>query len=254
MSSGVIQWSVGRSGSTLIRRVLEYLLGDVDYQHPRDVPMAHLVHRHPDLMLHEGYNPFAGLDSKIFGDLHDDGYSSSGWLAAAKKMVCTVRHPIDILASLLRINDEDIEELLEIDMLSDYANKLSYSHLNFWNRIEVQAKDNVLILKYESFWNNFDYIFDKLENFFQFKIPEQDKKNIEDKFCIKSHLKIQKKIEGSHSKNENLFDTRDKESHIHGGHIANPQPGDARSIFDGDRILFLENTFKEYIQNWESVE
>ena len=215
--------------------------------------MASLMHMHPDTWCHEGYNPFASFLPKIFGDLYDGGYSSSGWLEERKKMVCTVRHPIDILASLLRIHDEDIEEL-EIDTLSDFTDRLSYSHLNFWNRIESQAKDNALILKYESFWNNFDYIFDKLENFFQFKIPERDKKNIEDKFCIKSHLKIQKKIEDSYSKNENLFHTRDKESYIHGGHIANPQPGDARSIFDGDRILFLENTFKEYIQNWESVE
>lgn len=72
------------------------------------------------------------------------------------------------------------------------------------------AKDKVLILNYENFFNNFDYLHDKIEKYFNIKISNEKRKILEKLCSIETNKKRQKR-----------FDTFEKygKHGIHGNHI-----------------------------------
>lgn len=82
-------------------------------------------------------------------------------------------------------------------------------------RIQSNLKDKytpeTLVLYYEKFYNNYDYIYDKLEPFLNITIDEKKRKKITSKVDIEATKKIQKQFE--------TFDKMTGE-HVHGHHIS----------------------------------
>ena len=110
-----------------------------------------------------------------------------------------------------------------------------------------------LKLKYEKFWNNYDYVFDELERFFNnrstfaipVKISKKKRSNIK-KICgIKNTKKIQNTLD--------CFDNVDEKTKIHGNHIGTPEPYNYKKILTDTQIKFLKHRLHNAIQEWKEL-
>lgn len=165
-------YSVGRSGSTLIRQVVEELFPNADVLSSHDT-------------------------------VNED-----------TKLIIVYRDFRDVLVSHWRVHED-----IDLDMLKNGYKAPEYELDKYINtilkRIEtglnvLAKRSNVLLLKYELFYNNFNYIFDKIEKHFDVNITEENREQIEKKYNIQSNKKRQQKF-------SSFKDWDDKG--IHGLHI-----------------------------------
>ncbi|MCP4088658.1 MAG: hypothetical protein GY746_02540 [Gammaproteobacteria bacterium] len=125
--------------------------------------------------------------------------------------VVTYRHPLDCIASSIqRYQQQSTDEVLDehIRILGRHG---------IWDVLQIKDDSNVLMLRYEEFNNNYDYIYDHLELFFNIKIKLSKRDEITASFQID---KIEKLTE-----DYNSFMEYDPESHWHGLHISNKFKG-----------------------------
>lgn len=123
-------------------------------------------------------------------------------------IIVTVRNPLDSISSILRVNEE---KSLNSTIITEYINYF-VNDAGIKDVLEIANKDNVLILKYEEFQNDFEYIFEKLEKFFSIEIKIELRNEIIHEFNID-------KVKEKQSNLKN-FSQYDKISHIHGNHIS----------------------------------
>ena len=177
----IIQFSPPRTGSTLVYNFLRELFPE------RKVSKTHkLPHRH--------------LDSASRADI-----------------ICTVRHPLDTIASrILRHDPEFSDESIE---------RVSGRRGEFEFLAEIRNDPRVLILRYERFVNNFDFAFDGIEGHFGIEITQQSRTRLSQAYSI----------EAVRSKADKLgaFKNYDPVDHIHGQHISRfgGRPGYYREVF-----------------------
>lgn len=187
----VIQFSPGRSGSTLVWNLLREL----------------------------GCNPMK---------THMLHYSAN------TKIVSTIRDPRDMLKSRLLITEKEINKNLidqEIKLMIQYG---------LGTLADIFMKPNVLLLQYERFFNDYNYIFDSLEQFLQLEINETKRKELIEKYDRTQMKKI--------SQNYKHFSKYDKHTHIHGNHISNSYgPGGWEDIIPKEYHTYINDTLKKYI-------
>jgi len=156
------------------------------------------------------------------------------------KVVATYRHPLDCIASsIIRYGksptDDEIQRQLEI-----FNQPLR-------NLITANKMDNILLLRYEEFVNDFDYIFDHFELFFKIKIQPEKRKALISEYKIES---VQKKLKGGG------FEALDKKTQLHGNHISKFKgaSGYYNDFFNDEQIDFLKKSYFEVINefNYES--
>ena len=140
------------------------------------------------------------------------------------KVVSTVRDPRDTLCSYMTIwyhlwsNTGSITKKMldeSIDFLRGYNG-------GFNDFIELCDINDNLVLRYELFWNDYDYIFTNLEDFFNITFSEETKTKIRNTTKRSVNKSIQKKLKKSGN--------YDFETHIHGGHIFLSEPGYSNKI------------------------
>lgn len=121
-------------------------------------------------------------------------------------IVATVRHPLDAIASVCRVGGIEI---------SDQG--LSKATRDFFENgaddlIRIKDRPNVLLLRYELFINDFDYIFTKLEQFFKLNISSVERSRLAKKYSIENAKKIAARFD--------RFSEWDLETQIHGNHLS----------------------------------
>ena len=152
----IIQYSVPRTGSTLVRRILDYVFKG---------EFTNTVSRHPPL----------------------------GEINANDVLIVTCRHPIDVFVSIARtggaseIDDGTLDHYLpqlewqyrqyDYDMLKNKGDKLKLKYEKFWNN-------------YDYIFDSLEKFFDSSLNF-KFKIESRHRKHISDICGIKNTKKIQ---------------------------------------------------------------
>ncbi|MEM8777522.1 MAG: hypothetical protein AAGF26_01355 [Cyanobacteria bacterium P01_G01_bin.49] len=150
-------------------------------------------------------------------------------------IVVTYRHPLDSIASSIQryglpLTDKVIEEqILELD-----SNGV-------WDVLNLKGKPNVLMLRYEDFSNNFNFIYSELESFFGIEISQEKKELIKDKYKIEA---VERMIESKES-----FDDFDPVTHLHGKHISKykGQPGYYLNFFKSSQVDYLEDIYRKYL-------
>lgn len=144
--------------------------------------------------------------------------------------VVTYRNPIDTIASMLLVKKLEITH----DNINKMITEVDLSQPS--ELIALSQKNNVLTLKYEDFYRNFDYIFDNLEDFFRIDISSDSRKTISDKLNINEVFK--------HTKNIGSFSEYDERTLFHGEHISEYKG----QIDYGSEILSTEmkNVIKEH--------
>jgi len=101
-------------------------------------------------------------------------------------------------------------------------------HLEDLEKIKKEYSGPVLVLQYEQFWNDYDYIFSNFEDFFNITLTEETKteiKNATNRSVTKSRQETLKGV-----------DAHDIETHIHGGHVFLAEPGYSKKVL-GEKNL-----------------
>lgn len=151
-------------------------------------------------------------------------------------MVATVRHPYDSIASLCRVKGLSIDDKVVRDAAQE-----------FWNNgasdiLIIRERPNVLILHYEKFIADYDYIYSRFEEFFSIRIDEALRAELTQKYNLKSARKIA---------DANLsFENSDSETKIHGQHISDnaERIGYAKDMFTGPQLAYLNEFCAEYMR------
>lgn len=123
--------------------------------------------------------------------------------------VFTMRNPVEACMSHYRVCCSDQNAILPLKILDEIL-KMQVNSLRYLNKL-ISKNKKVLVLKYESFVDNFDSLFESIENSFRINI------SLTDKDIIKSALNkenVSKHIEGFSS-----FSQYDELSLFHGLHI-----------------------------------
>ena len=147
--------------------------------------------------------------------------------------VITYRHPYDSIASLF-LKDKIIptEKTME-DAIIEFRE-------GGWNDFFNQFNSKkILFLRYEDFCNNFDYMLDSLEDYFDIKISKKKRFKLKAKYEISN---VKKKIEKFKD-----FSEYDDVSHFHGNHISkfSGSSNTYKKIFTSNQIKILDKYFGE---------
>jgi hypothetical protein len=97
------------------------------------------------------------------------------------------------------------------------------------------------MLKYEKFLNDYDYIFDEFESFFQIKISSELRNSLTEKYKIEN---VEKKFKGG------SFAEFDKKTQLHGNHISKFKgaSGYYKTFFSSEQIDYLSKMYFEVIK------
>ncbi len=147
--------------------------------------------------------------------------------------VVTYRDFRDSLLSALVIWDKEFSIKNITEMYNNYVGLII--HLRKYKNIK-----NVLLLKYELFYNNYDYIFDNIEKYFKVKINKKMRCDISDIVSIDNNLKRSKKFSS--------FVEYDKFM-IHGKHINSYIPGNYKTIGEKEQE-YLNKLLKYDLDLW----
>lgn len=201
-----------RSGSTFLLNVFNIIFGKENVE--------------------AGHKIFGGINPPnviVFRDTRDSFVS----IARAHSKITTneeLKLPVDFSA----INTKE-----GIDKM------LNFYHINYMLESSLQCVDilkksnNILILKYELFFNNYDYLFNMIESYFKIKISESKKNEVIKKTNITKMKEIQNTISD--------FATFDHETMIHGDHIHKGQIGGWREVIPKELHGYITDKLKNQL-------
>lgn len=154
------------------------------------------------------------------------------------RIVCTVRNPLDAMASFLRCYKFE-------PTLSEVEERIREFRSNGMDELPVLVRrERVLILKYEAFYHDFDFLFDQLELFLG--VPADG--GLREKF--EAGFSARKVKEKSDRLGE--FKNFSVDDHIHGGHMSDRlgEPGGHSGYFDAEGERRIREAFRWYMETF----
>ncbi len=148
-------------------------------------------------------------------------------------IVATYRHPLDCVASSIqRYGLKPVNKVVRQQVKELEKNGIR-------DLLKIRGARNILFLRYENFFQNFDFIFNEIELFFDIDIDDRDK--MVRKYSLASVKELTRQYEN--------FSDFDPETHWHGKHISpnEGQPGYYLDFFDKKQINFMKNFFQEIL-------
>ena len=115
------------------------------------------------------------------------------------------------------------------------------SHLNKF-KLEKSSR-KILFLKYEDWINDYNFLFNSFENFFNLEINKKKRDYILNKFSIENVKKMQSEYSS--------FKFYDKNTHFHGHHVYNGKPGTWREIIKNKDQKILTYSIRKELNQWE---
>lgn len=155
--------------------------------------------------------------------------------AKRNKVIVTYRNPLDCLTSTIKSfnlvpNDVNIR---------DQINALKKNGLN--DLLIIFDNQNILKLKYEDFYYNYNLIFDSAESFLNTKINPDVREKVSKKYNLQAAIKITEKYED--------FSQYDSVNHLHGRHISNTKgsPNSYIEFFTEEQLKYIKDELHDYI-------
>jgi len=176
-----------RTGSTLLFNVLRFLFEESDIL-DKELKGAKLQ-QFPNQVVFKVHPPFAWNEDECF--------------------ICPVRNPIDTILSAIRIFLPAPHIPISLTQI-DHAIAAHLEEMQFLSHFR-KNRNNVHILYYEQFVDNFDALFQEIEQIFAITICLEDKNLI-------SEILNKKNIQNEIASFDNFY-TFDAKSHFHGKHI-----------------------------------
>jgi len=162
--------------------------------------------------------------------------------------VCTIRDPRDVIASYWRVNRNVTTENYEDTKMSNMdIDEFYLKHLRWFHLVSDYHKlANAIFLQYEKYVNNFDYIFDKLEN------------GAHETINISINQDLRKALKHNHSIDRNkqfaskhqYFDQHDAAdvSGLHGNHIFSGAHGSWRLLVENEK--YMTDKTNSFLKAW----
>lgn len=167
------------------------------------------------------------------------------------KVIVTYRDFRDCVLSLWRVEHGRFDEIDQIktaefkDLRGSIRKiKKTVHHLNLFR--DRWDQNNVLYFRYEDWFDNFDHIFKKFEEFFELKI-EENQRDLVRKKCDLSTVKKQ-------SKSLSNFDDHDPLTCIHGQHIFTGEVGTWKKLLKQADHEKLTDALCWELKEWGYVE
>ncbi len=169
------------------------------------------------------------LKTKVIVKSHHYNYLMKNML-----IIGSYRDIRDSLLSYWKVNTR--REIMSLEDFKDtklekHWDKLIYTLIKL--KSMSQKNNNVYLIKYEVFYNDFDKIFDLIEEVFELKIPNKTKDEIKIKYSLNNVKKLIEK------KKLNTFKQVDKNTKFHGNHINNGSIDDYK--------LYMKKELQEYL-------
>ncbi|SFU72465.1 hypothetical protein SAMN05216480_11662 [Pustulibacterium marinum] len=151
------------------------------------------------------------------------------------KIIATYRNPLDCLTSSFKRYESFPNE----DSIKKQIQELKKFGLDDLKNIFL--RDDILKLKYEDFYGNYDYIFDSFEDFFGNSISKEKRNIIKSKYSIEAVIDKTKGFKN--------FSEFDKETNLHGNHISNTKgaPNIHADFFTNEHIKYIKHEFSDYL-------
>lgn len=210
----IVVFSAARTGSSLVYNIFKFLFEDdstllvnhIDFDVERVVRKTHSLNR------------IRSLDKENF------------------LFIFTFRHPLQASISNYRITTDNKKDN------KAFAKKLINTQSKYLTFSEEMEKEglNMIRLKYEDFVDKIDFIFDKIEDYFQISIDPEDKE-----LMRKCYSKENIKACTQHLK---VFDEYLPISGFHGSHIKSKKYKPPDEFLYWLRVFM--NDFKELFQNY----
>ena len=165
--------------------------------------------------------------------------------------IVTYRDFRDIALSYWRIKHgcySDTGELVNTpneENISNYTDKVM-NQIRYLNAVWNYCHNNnlhVLYLRYENFYNNYDWLYDQLQEFFQITINSDVRDDITKKF----NLKVNKKVSDNYGKE---FNDWDHYTRLHHRHIYKGTPGLWKDIIPIEYHELMNIRLKESLEEW----
>ena len=120
--------------------------------------------------------------------------------------------------------------------------------LDTLNTYDERYKGKYMLLRYEDFYNNPDYIFDKLETFLDISILQKDRERIKEKTSLEANRKRQDKVKIIDK--VRIFNNVDKD--IHANHISpiDPETGYWKKIVNQKFHHIVEESLSDELKKW----
>ena len=154
-------------------------------------------------------------------------------------VVVTYRHPLDCIASsIIRYKREQTQEELERQIGI-------FDEQGFKDLITIKDKPNFLMLKYEEYVDDYNYIYDHFEKFFNITINAKKRESITSKYNINS---VEKLI----SSGGDSFSDFDKKTKLHGNHISKYKGASNyyEDFFSTEQIKFLKDYYSDILDTF----
>jgi hypothetical protein len=101
-------------------------------------------------------------------------------------------------------------------------------HLEDLDKVKKEYTGPILVLQYEQFWNDYDYIFSNFEEFFDITLSKETKTKIKNTTNRRTAKLKQETLKG--------VSAHDNKTHIHGGHVFLGTPGWSQQVL-GEKNL-----------------
>lgn len=153
-----------------------------------------------------------------------------------KKIVSSYRDPRATAVSYWRTN-KDIKTPQKKMSRGDI--KTYYKSVNSMATyfLSLRKNQNMLFLKYEDFYKDFDFLFEKLESYFGCTFDEDLKSKISEQRSISSNKVLSEKLQ--------TFKSFDKKNLLHGNHIYKNGSSDSwRDFIKPNDVNFFEEVFR----------
>jgi hypothetical protein len=157
-------------------------------------------------------------------------------------VVVTYRNPLDCIASSIQRYDlTPTNEVIERQIAEFERNGI-------WDILKIKDNPNVLMLKYEDFFDDFEVIFKGIENLFDIKILPASRSTLTERYQIDAVEKIIKDMD--------TFDEYNKVTHWHGKHISSQRgrPMYYKHFFKEDQIAYLKSVYKEILLEFNYIQ
>lgn len=206
----LIQKSMMRSGGTILRLILGEIFNNSKC-------FKNYEYRWPIINTH-GYENITSLNP----------YLITAW-----------RDPRDVAVSLMRIAKHPYSDDLKLQEVSNNI-------MGMFNNIRKveNENDNKLILKYENFHNDFDFLFNILETTFNGVIDNELRNGIKHNFSKESVKKYQSQFKDFSEYNPN--------NHIHGDHVSTGL-SKWKDIFTSSQVEVLNDKLSPAINYWNNI-
>lgn len=162
-------------------------------------------------------------------------------------VVSTCRYPLDIVASELKVNNVK-PTAMEIERACQ-----TLDHNGLIELKKILNMKNVLLLKYEDFYGNLNFLFDSFENFFDIVIDKQIRVKLEKDYSIDSIKKLTDNLPADQFIDTSRSASTGGAGVFHGKHISESKgrPGSYKSFFNEEQIEWLRYRFSDFIKDFD---